>query len=565
MPGSRPLGDAHARRATPSRSASRRPARATVTLVFPGFQDLSLGTLPARQRCRCGRRSRSSNVRAGAGRVVRLVGSAHPKARSKAARLLVLGQRSGTHGYRTLRTKRLGASAFALRPGPRPPYRQMAAQSRDTQTQVVVDRGSLPGRARLGALTVAASLVAAPVARSGLRRRRPAARAAEFISAGRISAEADVAPRDYTAPRPAGRPGRGEHLRRAVGQEARGARGGLPGRRSASSQVPRPDGTSAYLRGSDLADPPPFPEGPALVFTDGGAIRYFRPVRGPTTPTPPTTSPRSDGDAAHRLGPHGRAAHGDRASRAARRPAAAPARRVLGDARPARAAGEQLSLHVAFRRRRPTGDRCERATSRTRPRAATRVIVDGDRQTRDSGGLVGRRLRTGGSDALPAAREGGSGGDRTRSRARPGSGRALRRRWRGGNGHGSGWRTPARASRRRRRQRGGARCAGHAPAPRQPASHVPPPPRTAARPPRRSREPLAELPGTDGPRRAAVGRTRSVRQRSPPPRRGHQGRRAQRDRTAQGHGAPLGWRGWRWPCSDSARSPSAGDSSGGRR
>lgn len=43
--------------------------------------------------------------------------------------------------------------------------------------------------------------------------------------------------------------------------------------------VKRPDGTLAYLAGADIADPPPFPEGPALVWVDGDTSRFFRPVR----------------------------------------------------------------------------------------------------------------------------------------------------------------------------------------------------------------------------------------------------------------------------------------------
>lgn len=46
--------------------------------------------------------------------------------------------------------------------------------------------------------------------------------------------------------------------------------------------VPRPDGTSAYLPGADLAEPPPFENGlPVLVSADSGCIRFLRPATGP--------------------------------------------------------------------------------------------------------------------------------------------------------------------------------------------------------------------------------------------------------------------------------------------
>ena len=44
--------------------------------------------------------------------------------------------------------------------------------------------------------------------------------------------------------------------------------------------ITRADGGQVTLRRADLADPPPFAEGPALVSDDGSATRFFRPVRG---------------------------------------------------------------------------------------------------------------------------------------------------------------------------------------------------------------------------------------------------------------------------------------------
>jgi hypothetical protein len=43
----------------------------------------------------------------------------------------------------------------------------------------------------------------------------------------------------------------------------------------------RPNGSLSLLRAGDLADPPPFPEGPPIVWIDAGEIRYLRPLRGP--------------------------------------------------------------------------------------------------------------------------------------------------------------------------------------------------------------------------------------------------------------------------------------------
>ncbi len=44
--------------------------------------------------------------------------------------------------------------------------------------------------------------------------------------------------------------------------------------------ITRADGGQVTLRRADLADPPPFAEGPALFSDDGSATRFFRPVRG---------------------------------------------------------------------------------------------------------------------------------------------------------------------------------------------------------------------------------------------------------------------------------------------
>lgn len=42
----------------------------------------------------------------------------------------------------------------------------------------------------------------------------------------------------------------------------------------------RGDGSQVTIPQADIADPPPFPEGPALITDDGATTRFFRPVRG---------------------------------------------------------------------------------------------------------------------------------------------------------------------------------------------------------------------------------------------------------------------------------------------
>jgi hypothetical protein len=43
--------------------------------------------------------------------------------------------------------------------------------------------------------------------------------------------------------------------------------------------IERPNGTLAVLQRADLADPPPFPDGPPIVWMDAGGTRYLRPLR----------------------------------------------------------------------------------------------------------------------------------------------------------------------------------------------------------------------------------------------------------------------------------------------
>jgi hypothetical protein len=45
--------------------------------------------------------------------------------------------------------------------------------------------------------------------------------------------------------------------------------------------IERPNGSLALLGRGDLTDPPPFPDGPPIVWMDAGGARYLRPLRGP--------------------------------------------------------------------------------------------------------------------------------------------------------------------------------------------------------------------------------------------------------------------------------------------
>jgi hypothetical protein len=45
--------------------------------------------------------------------------------------------------------------------------------------------------------------------------------------------------------------------------------------------IERPNGTLATLGRADVAEPPPFVEGPPIVWIDAGGTRYLRPLRGP--------------------------------------------------------------------------------------------------------------------------------------------------------------------------------------------------------------------------------------------------------------------------------------------
>jgi hypothetical protein len=103
---------------------------------------------------------------------------------------------------------------------------------------------------------------------------------ADFVGASQIAGGGDVAPRTYTLRARPGEPG--EQITHG-GLSVRGLLriAGLDPDRIGFVTVPRADGTTAYLPGSDFAEPPPFPEGPALVWVDSNATHLFRPVLGP--------------------------------------------------------------------------------------------------------------------------------------------------------------------------------------------------------------------------------------------------------------------------------------------
>jgi hypothetical protein len=100
------------------------------------------------------------------------------------------------------------------------------------------------------------------------------------LSGAQIAAAADVPSTTYTLRSSAGSPGTKLQLR---GLSMRGLLL-LAGVNPSSIQfvsVIRANGSLAVLKRADLADPPPFAEGPALVTDEGSSTRFFRPVRGP--------------------------------------------------------------------------------------------------------------------------------------------------------------------------------------------------------------------------------------------------------------------------------------------
>ncbi|MFN8161559.1 MAG: PKD domain-containing protein [Solirubrobacterales bacterium] len=99
------------------------------------------------------------------------------------------------------------------------------------------------------------------------------------LAPAQIAAEADVSPTSYTLRAHPGDPGEQDvhfglsvnRLIRSTGKQV-GDFGFLT--------IPRADGSVAYLPTSYFADPPPFPEGPALVWVDSVSTHFFRPSLG---------------------------------------------------------------------------------------------------------------------------------------------------------------------------------------------------------------------------------------------------------------------------------------------
>src|SRR5262249_48934288 len=196
------------------------------------------------------------------------------------------------------------------------PQRQSADRRRDASVEEAEHRqgqGGAVGRAmgrRSRALAGFASLAAALVAASGLLPSRalsdqvgvligaPASQV--FVGKQEIADKADVEARDYTYRGPSTSDSitlSGISVRTLIQQSPFdiGKLGYLT--------VPRAEGSTAYLPGSDFSSPPPFPDGPALVYVDGDSTRFFRPVRGDGDINAPD-SPATRSGVALRIGLH---------------------------------------------------------------------------------------------------------------------------------------------------------------------------------------------------------------------------------------------------------------------
>lgn len=113
------------------------------------------------------------------------------------------------------------------------------------------------------------------MAEPGIEFRLPGSQT-KTITATEIANEADVTARDYTV-----RSGSGEEVVSRSGLSVRKALqlAGADPDRIGVLEIVRPNGRTVSLTAADLADPPPFPDGPALVSVDGQSTRFLRPVR----------------------------------------------------------------------------------------------------------------------------------------------------------------------------------------------------------------------------------------------------------------------------------------------
>lgn len=222
-----------------------------------------------------------------------------------------------------------------------------------------------------------------------------------FVPADEIRAQADVPPTSYTLRAARDEPGRsvtrsGLSIRKLVTLA-----GGDPDT-VAFVQIARPDGTALFLDGPDLADPPPFPEGPALVYVTGTTTQVFRPVRDDHDVNAPDRVTSRRGQPLALTGHTGKLlevkASADRATAAPRTPVAFSAR--ASAAQP----GEKLTYVWRFGDgKRATGQRVSHAFAAIGAYDAT-VTVTGDR---DSAGIsAALPVRVG--DVAPGA--GGLGG-----------------------------------------------------------------------------------------------------------------------------------------------------------
>jgi hypothetical protein len=138
--------------------------------------------------------------------------------------------------------------------------------------------GRLARPARLGGLTLAlAAAAAAPAAAAPGVEVHLGARTA-FLSAAQLAGQADVPATSYTLRGAPDDPGQvvthaGVSVRRLL------ILAGANPDQVAFLEIPRADRGTAVLERGDYADPPPFPEGPALVWVDAEATHFFRPAR----------------------------------------------------------------------------------------------------------------------------------------------------------------------------------------------------------------------------------------------------------------------------------------------
>jgi hypothetical protein len=143
------------------------------------------------------------------------------------------------------------------------------------------DEASLRHR-RLGAalaVALAAGALLAPAARAdgvGVEVALPSGAPVQ-IGADVLAAHVDVPPTPYTIRATPGDAGLSiDHTGTSIA-ELLALAGVTPGP-STFVGVARPDGTTTYLDASEISAQPPFPEGPALVWTDGASTHFLRPV-----------------------------------------------------------------------------------------------------------------------------------------------------------------------------------------------------------------------------------------------------------------------------------------------